>query len=42
MSPVLVIAAVIAGSLLAIFDVKEETVKLITAIVILAVLVIMR
>lgn len=42
MNIVLIIAAIVAGILMAIFDVKEETINLILAIVIMAVLVIMR
>ncbi len=39
MPPILIIAAIVAGILMAIFDVKEETTNLILAIVNLAVLV---
>lgn len=42
MNIVLIIAAIVAGILLAIFDIKEETINLILAIVIVAVLLTMR
>ena len=42
MPPILIIAAIVAGILMAIFDVKEETTNLILAIVIVAVLLTMR